>query len=56
MRRGYGAATAESVTSAEMLISRSISLDSVSKEATNLTNASPFRGARSAASDRVLQS
>ena len=56
MRRGYGAATAESGTSTQMLKSRSISLESVSKEVTNLTSVSPFRGARSGASDRVLHS
>ena len=56
MRRGYGVAAAESRTSAQMLKSRSISLDSVSKDVTNLTNVSPFRGARSGAIDRVLHS
>ena len=56
MRRGYGVAAAESGTSAQMLKSRSISLDSVSNDVTNLTNVSPFRGARSGASDRVLHS
>ena len=56
MRRGYGVAAAESLMSAQMLMSRSISPDSVSNEATNLASVSPFRGARSGASDRVLQS
>ena len=35
---------------AQMLTSRSISLDAVSNDVTNLTSVSPFRGARSGAS------
>src|SRR6204780_5994382 len=56
MRRGYGATAAEAVASGQMLMRRSISPDSVSNDVTSLTSVSPFRGARSGASDRVLQS